>query len=197
LLDVAVRRARRIGRGGDLAKYGSLAIPEARSPLAVVAGDIDFRKYVITEHATRALIPVLADVLRVLDRLFRKLKSSPRRILKAEGKDYEAYDIKLGLLPLNLQIALKKAVEAATTAALYIEKYKGVETYIGHLLATCIPRATEAKVYVEVETWRERTIYYIYYPCKSHEDYNFELGVEFEVDKDGIGRFVSIGAWWD
>jgi hypothetical protein len=188
LLDVAVRKARRVGRGGDLIRFKYSFIRNARSPLATVTTDRFFRNPVF-----HVLIPVLADIFRVSDGL-KELDSGLHKVLRDERKDQETYMVKPELLPLDLQMVLKEAIEAATTAGLYVKEYEGQRHLIGSLFVTCNPRATKVKVFVK---WLPKdTTYFISYSCKSHVYNDLELTIDFEVDETWLGKFATIGTQW-
>jgi hypothetical protein len=113
LLDVAVRRARGLGRGGDLTKHISPGNAEVSSPLATISlliGNESVKVHV--------LIPELADVYGALGEL-EKLESYLHGMLGAEGRKDKTYKVDVGLLPLELQMALIEAAWAATISAIW------------------------------------------------------------------------------
>jgi hypothetical protein len=178
LLAVAVRRARGLGRGGDITKHFNPGASKARGPLATV------RLYGFDEMPV--LIPELADVYGALGGL-EKLESSLCEILRAEGKEFNSYTVNAELLPLDLQIALKKAAWATTTIALNMIQSKETKEWIASLLTTCNPRAVELKV--QVNTRRGKPVYYnIAYSCKSHvyDDLRMEIVLNKYKDKPDI-----------
>jgi hypothetical protein len=167
LLAVAVGRARRLGRGGNIADYLNSATSDFRGPIVI----IDFHD----ERFTLSILNLgLPDVYRVLGML-KKLESYLREIL-----DRELYRVDPKLLPLDVQLVLKETVEAVATAVLNMLKSAGDD--IGALLATCDPRATE----VEVSIWPESIIYYISYPCKFYMNDALKLNIALQVDRDEL-----------
>jgi hypothetical protein len=125
------------------------------------------------------LNPELTDAQRILD-AFKKLDSKLRKVLKKEGVDRATYIVKPDLLPLEYQIALKKASEATATTGLNMKKYRGVREWTGSLLATCDPRATDIRVTVGAQSKSAR--YIIYHSCKSHMDAD-ELVLVITIDR--------------
>jgi hypothetical protein len=82
-------------------------------------------------------------------------------------------------------MALIEAAWAATTVALNMRQSKNVREWIGSLLTTCNPRATEFKVYVA--TRRRKPAYYYYYigySCKSHVNDDLRMDVKLDKYKD-------------
>jgi hypothetical protein len=185
LFDVAVRRARRFGRGGRITEYHNPDPSEVRGPYAVVA-------FYRGEEpvAIPILNPGLVDVQRILGRL-EKLKYDLSEVPEAKSKDDETYMVKLEFIPLELQIALKEIVEVATTAVLNTEKYKGAENYIGSLLTTCNPGAIEVAVRMDTSP-KGITRYYVLYSCRSHTDGKFELWIMLQEHEDELGKFILI-----
>jgi hypothetical protein len=187
LLDVAIRRARRFGRGGKITEY-EYQDPD-HSPvhdLAIIAGFYKHRD----PNDLPILDPELSDVRRILD-VFEKLGSSLHEVLRAEGLNYKNYRVNPELLPLDLQIALKKATETAITAILNTIRYYAEwgEAPIGALLIACDPRPVEIGASVATQ-WK--TVYSIHYSCRSHIDGEFETWIWFRVYRDELGRSMRI-----
>jgi hypothetical protein len=194
LLDVAVGRAMRFGRGGRIDEYHDTIYPEAHGSSAVVR----VRAYKGLEPVeVTVLTQELPDVGRVLRGLrLRELDSGLLNVLEAEGKDHETYRVNPELLPLELQMALKKVAGAIATAILNLRSTKWIEEPIGSLLTTCDPRA--AKVYAYVRRGARRASYYIVYYCKSSAYGEPELWVSFQVDEGKLGKPDTISGmiWW-
>jgi hypothetical protein len=184
LFGVAVRRARGLGRGGDLAKYLSPGVSEVSSPLATVKTYIDDK--LVKMHV---LIPELADVYGALGEL-KKLGSRLHRMLEAEGRKDATYKVNVESLPLELQMALIEAAWAATTVAMNMRQSKDVREWIAPLLTTCDPRA--AKVEVSVNTQQKETVYYIFYSCKSHMNDELEMWVRLKKYRDKPGIYLEL-----
>jgi hypothetical protein len=185
LFDVAVGRARRVGRGGVIshAHYSSLLTHEAHGLFAYVKFYRDYRDG--ETGWVYVLIPGLADVRRFLS-VLEKLESRLNEMLWAEGRGNETYRVKPELLPLGVQIALKKVVDAIVAVSLNAGEHRGIERYVGSLLVTCDPRAVEVRV--EVDKWLSRTDYNIFYFCKSPVHDKHELWLTFRVHRDRVGK---------
>jgi hypothetical protein len=183
LLDVAVRRARGLGRGGDLTKLFNPGVSEVSSPLATV------KTYIGNGFVeVPVLIPELTDVYGALGELV-KLGSHLHRMLRAEGGDVAGYNVDPRPLPLNLQIALKNALERVVTATLNIIQSKEIKEWIASFLTTCDPRVTELEVHVD--TRQKETIYYIAYSCKSHIYDKLRMWVRLKKYRDKPGIYLE------
>jgi hypothetical protein len=185
LLAVAVGRARRLGRGGDITRYQNPGASEIRDQPATIVFNrfhrIDGVR--IYEHVRMPILnPRLTDVSRILD-VLGKLESGLSKVLKVKDRDYV---VNAGLLPLELQVTLKEIVDATITAALNA-KLEETKEDIGSLLVTCDPRAVRVEVGVEVES---RRAIHIFYSCKSHADSERELWIWLQRDKDELGKPV-------
>jgi hypothetical protein len=179
-LDVAIRRARRFGRGGNITEYSNPGVPDVYGQLIID------RFYNVK---IPVLNPGLADIKRILNKL-EKLESHLYKIFMTEGR--EIYEVDPGLLPLDLQAALKEAVEIVI-ATILSARYINLEWIpTGSLLITCDPRAV--KIEIGVATRPGESIYNIYYSCKSHMDDELELHIWFQVDEDDPGKPLVLGS---
>jgi hypothetical protein len=184
LLAVAVGRARRVGRGGKITGYYDPALPEVRGPLVFYEIHRDGKSVKIP-----VLIPGLADAQRILDRL-KELELGLRELLRAEGLDRGFYNVKLELIPIELQMVLKEVAETVTTAILNKIHYVGSnEEPIGSLLATCDPRAFVVEI--TLKTKERDTSYRVFCSCKSHMHDDLELRIWLFSDEDMLGRYLS------
>jgi hypothetical protein len=182
MLDVAVRRARRLGRGGNITGYIDRTASEVRGPLAFVEIYRDEELVKIP-----VLIPGLADAQRILD-VLGKLDSYFYEMLKVEGRKYSVYEVNVKLLPPDLHVALKEVAE--TVVILNTDEYKGIRDPIGAPLTTCNPKAT--RVVVIVDKQEKTSKYYIRYFCKSHMDGELKLWGLFRVREDKLGKYLML-----
>jgi hypothetical protein len=186
LLAVAVGRARRLGRGGEIITHLSPGLPGVRGPLFTV---------VLHRYEDPIEIPILnpelANAQRILEAL-EKLSSKLHEIVVAEGRDYGYYKVKLEPLPLELQIALKKVVEAIVATALNAEEYEGIKEYIASLLVVCDPRAVKVEARVDKSS-EKYARYLIFYLCKSHTSSNLELRILIDKYSDELRKLTWYG----
>jgi hypothetical protein len=187
LLDVAVGRARRFGRGGDIIGYATLGLLDARSPLVVD------RFHRNGEHTVSFLVPALADVFRILDRL-GELESGLCKVVEAERGDGVFHTLNWELLPLDLQIALKKAVESLIVAVANTERAEDTEFETGHMLATCNLIVTSVSVDIYKRPER-KIVYHISYRCNSHMDKRLEAKIMLEVREDKMGKLLTLDGY--
>jgi hypothetical protein len=121
--------------------------------------------------------------------VLKELESSLYKMIMAEGLVRKVYSLDLGLLPLNLQIALKEAAEVVITAILNRKEYKEVKKDIGYLFVTCDLRA--ADVIVNVDKRLNGGWYSILYFCKFNTDDELELWIAFDIDEDELGKYLD------
>jgi hypothetical protein len=167
LLDVAVRRARGLGRGGNITRVsytGSLDLEYGFEGLGVAIDGV------------RVFAPELFDVdfnidiVRLLIRVLRRIA-----LYGSRSKTSVRYLADPESLPLELQIVLKKAFEAAVTTVSNVLGKKGAP-YMGSLFAVCDPKVEKLEVRVDpinidisdIEIRDYRDEYYVSYTCKSH-----------------------------
>jgi hypothetical protein len=183
LLDVAVGRARRVGKGGDITRYPFPPSIKSRDSPVVI------RFYTVGGLVKISILnPWLTDAqgsLVVFRELFEKLESYLLKMIEDRGLRSTIRRVSPGLLPPDLQIALKKVLEAVAVADsnLNTNEYDGVRDFIGSLLVTCDPRPVRIEVGIEIQPSR-RTRYTILYSCKSHKDDELEMWITFWVRED-------------
>jgi hypothetical protein len=160
LLSVSVGRARALGRGGNVTEvyYPSLPRHEVRGGSVIVNVFIDL-PYGTKEYAVPVLAPELVDARRVLEGALAK-------VLGRAGWD-EPHDVSFELLPVELQVALKRVAEAVVAVATNVLSREMKLPYVGSLLVACDPRAARASYRVFYDSGAYH-IYHVGYTCKSH-----------------------------
>jgi hypothetical protein len=139
LLDVAVRKARALGHGGDIVG----------------------RNYTGLMHEVHGRSMVLSDVYNMLREALGKVRVATSRS-GISGKRFHM--INPEFLPAELQVALKKVAEAILTVELSALSRIGERLPVGSLLASCDPRI----VWVEARYETGFHEYKVGYRCGSH-----------------------------
>jgi virulence-associated protein VapD len=173
LLDIAIRRARGLGRGEK--------INVSHADLSFLLADWVRNGFVVVrifsldrEVEIPVLSPEMADVYEVLREVLDRLRAA-----KAYGSRY----VNSELLPLELQIALKRLAEISKAIAVNTLLRRGYRfAPVGSLLATCDPRVERVMTSGVIKDML------VYYVCGSHTG---GFGLELEISK--TDKFVTIG----
>jgi hypothetical protein len=184
LLDVAVRRARGLGRGRYVASVKFFhTTNEVRDKLVTVKVPVETPSEFIDVDV---LIPAewLGDAYRLWYEILDELRNYMDEINEAKYSRY--YSVNLKTIPVELQIAMRRVAETIIATVLSAREVRDMLT-AGTLLVTCNPRAI---AFAPWSPWSTTIHYY----CKSHlQDFELKLSADTIFTPDVINIRIHFG----